>query len=247
MPPKKKARKQKSTSSNGTTEEELGKLVKWLSREQLEAFVINAVTDGAIDDSELWNSVPERAVIEIRKPSAPVSKGNDRVGTGSFNLVDQSLMREIFSYCGLLDKIACVTCVCKAWRGYKTIPGLFTDLSEKLVKSSKVSTYNHAKFLMDLLDFVPDESAIEAVRLATARSDDHNFCGKIFVRLGKIKTDAKKAGRPFHLKKLVLQGEKLSLTVLKKLVASGMCSSLTSLVFDDVYGSRKKLPKDNGT
>lgn len=221
-------------------------LVKWLSREQLEAFVMNAVRDGAIPDSDLWNSVPERAVIEIRKPSAPVAKGSDRVGTGLFDMLDQSIMQQVFSYCGLHTKITCVTSVCKAWRGYKTIPGLFTDLSEKLVKSGKVSVFNKAKFLMDLLDFVPDETTIEAVRLPTARSDDHNFCGKIFKRLGQIKKDVEKGKKPFRLTTLVLQGEKLSLTVLKKLVASGICSSLTSLTFDDVYGSRKKLPKDNG-
>jgi hypothetical protein len=37
---------------------------------------------------------------------------------------------------------------------------------------------------MDLLDFVPDEFAVESVRVATARSDYHNLCGKVFERLG---------------------------------------------------------------
>jgi hypothetical protein len=93
-------------------------------------------------------------------------------------------MQEIFFYCGLLAKIACVTSICKAWRGYKTIPGLFTDLGEHLIASKTVSTYNKAGFLMDLLDFVPDEFAVESVRVATARSDYHNLCGKVFERLG---------------------------------------------------------------
>jgi len=42
----------------------------------------------------------------------------------------------------------------------------------------------------------------------------------------------------------VLQGEKQLPTVIKGLTASGICSSLTSLVFDDVYGS-KKLHKED--
>lgn len=240
-PRKKKARSQ--SNAIATTDEELGKLVKWLTREQLETFVLNAVHEGALSDSDLWKSVPEHA--EIRKPNISVSEGSDRMGTGVFDMLDQSVMREIFSYCGLLTKIACVSSICKAWRGYKNIPGLFTDLSEHLVASKTISTYNKAGFLMDLLDFVPDEFAVESLRLATARSDDHNFCGKVFKRLGQLKKDAEKSGQVFHLKKIVLQGEKLSLTVLKKLVASGICSSLSSLEFDDVYGSRKKLPKDN--
>lgn len=240
MPPKKKAR------TKSKSDEELEKLVKWLSREQLEGFVMNSVKSGSLSVKNLWSSVPERAIIEIRKTSAPVkvSAGQDRVGTGSFNELDASIVREIFSYCGLLDKITCVTSVCRAWRGYKSIPGLFTDLSERLATSRKPSIYNHASFFCSLLDFVPDLASVEAMRMATSKSDDHNLLNKIFKRLGALKSEAEKQGTTFHLKKLVLQGAKLSPTVMTRLSASGICGSLTSLVFDDVYDS-KKLSKED--
>ena len=234
MPPKKKAKR----------DEELEKLLKWLSRDQLERFVMNAVRNGSLPVADLWNSVPERAVAEIRKTDAPVSVGNTRVGTGIFDVFDENIMREIFSYCGLLSSITCVTAVCKAWRGYKTIPGLFVDLSEYLATSSKPSTYNKASFLSSLLDFVPDLLAVEAVRIPTSKSDDHNFLKRIFKHLGELKIQAAKQSKTFHLKKLVLQGTKLSPTVMARLSTSGICSSLTSLIFDDVSGSRK-LHKDD--
>lgn len=215
-----------------------------LSRDQLEGFVLSAVRSGSLPAANLWNSVPQRAVAEIRKTEAPIRIGNERVGTGSFDSLDQSIMRQIFSYCGLRGKITCVTRVCKAWRAYKEIPGLFTDLSEKLAVSRRASIFNKAAFLDNLLDFVPDETAVEAVRMATSKSDDHNLCNAIFKRLGALKKKAEKEGTPFHLKKLVLQGEKLSPTVIKRLAASGICSSLTSLVFEDVDGSKKLYKED---
>jgi len=69
---------------------------------------MGAVRSGSLPVSDLWEAVPERAVIEIRKTDAPVSTGSDRVGTGLFDKLDQNIMREILSYCGLLSKIACV-------------------------------------------------------------------------------------------------------------------------------------------
>jgi len=64
----------------------------------------------------------------------------------------------------------------------------FTDLSECLVTSRTASIYNWAIFFDVLLDFVPDESAVEAVRIATSKSDDHNLCGAIFEHLGALKS-----------------------------------------------------------
>lgn len=122
-PRKKEARTQSKAKSNDTTDEELRKLVKMAHARTTRMLRSHFVEEGARSVSDLWKSVPERAIFEIRKPNISVSEGNDRMGTGFFDIFDQSIMQEIFFYCGLLAKIACLTSICKAWRGYKTIPG----------------------------------------------------------------------------------------------------------------------------
>ena len=58
------------------------------------------------------------------------TKGPSRVGTGFFDAVDDENMRLVLLFLPLQERIPCVTRVCKAWREFKHLPGLWDDLTQ---------------------------------------------------------------------------------------------------------------------
>ena len=65
------------------------------------------------------------------KPPArvPVKKGDERVGTGRFDALDEEILKAIMSRVPFITLLACATSTCKAWRSLRDISELWSTLA----------------------------------------------------------------------------------------------------------------------
>ena len=107
------------------------KLIQCLPREELEHLISSSVEkEMPLTVGDLIKSLPEGQQWKAkRKSKAKIGEGQSRVGTGSFDCVDDAVMCNIFGYLPLQDRIVCCTKVCKPWKNYKNLAGLWDDLT----------------------------------------------------------------------------------------------------------------------
>jgi hypothetical protein len=136
-------KRQKSSSSkesstiNGMDEGVTRQLLQCLPRTQLENLVFHSIqTSTALSVDDLQQNLPsdlqwKGKVIADKKSSVKqqIAKGPSRVGTGSFDAVNDECMRLILFFLPLQERIPCISRVCKAWREYKNLPGLWENLT----------------------------------------------------------------------------------------------------------------------
>lgn len=93
--------------------------------------------------------------------------------------------------------------------------------------------------VLALMDWVPDLSAVTALRISTRDSCNPNTCKAIIKKLVAAKKKAKKS---MDLTKLVLVGPKIYGSVVAEAVKGGIGSTLKSLILQDVkYTKQTKL------
>jgi len=61
-------------------------------------------------------------------PPKPVEQGAERVGTGRFDALDDSLLSKILVELPFVHRLACATSVCKAWRSLRENGALWKEL-----------------------------------------------------------------------------------------------------------------------
>ena len=67
---------------------------------------------------------------KTNKPPArkPVQKGDERVGTGRFDALDEEILKAIMSRVPFVTLLACATSTCKAWRSLRDHASLWNKL-----------------------------------------------------------------------------------------------------------------------
>ena len=108
-------------------------IVQCLARTDLECLITSSVVNQApITVSDLTNALPESQQWKTKpkRKVAKICKGPSRVGTGSFDPVDDDLMVKIMGYLPLQDRIICSSKVCKAWTTFKSSADLWVDLTQ---------------------------------------------------------------------------------------------------------------------
>ena len=134
MDKKPAARCNKSRKRSHQDEDEpstVTKLVQCLGREELERLVSSSVVNNVtLTVEDLTKALPEGQQWKAkRKSKAKIGQGQSRIGTGSFDCVDDSVMQNILGYLPLQDRVVCCTKVCKPWKSYKNLAGLWDDLT----------------------------------------------------------------------------------------------------------------------
>lgn len=166
----------------------------------------------------------------------PFLPPEERVDTGSFDNIDANIMGIIFAYLDVRDCITCVTSVCKAWRNFKTLPGLFVDLSDDSVATILKQGHFERKTLKaarvkSLLDWVPNPANVMGLRISTSDSCNPNECKVIIKALAVVK---RRAGVDMDLTTLALNGPKIYESVVREAMKNGIGPSLVSLTIADV-------------
>jgi len=124
-------------------------LLQCLPRALLENLICHSIqTSAALSIHDIQTALPSdlqwkaRAITTSTSSSSSSSsatknkqvivttKGPSRVGTGFFDAVDDENMRLVLLFLPLQERIPCVTRVCKAWREFKHLPGLWDDLTQ---------------------------------------------------------------------------------------------------------------------
>lgn len=232
------ARKRKATAT-ASSSSEAADLLPWIKRAQLENLITSSInTSSAITVHDLINAMPEAERWRVnektgRKKSSytPVKGGPERINWGSFDAVDSSTMLNILMFLNCKERHTCVTSVCKGWREFKTsMPTLFLDLSDTRGWSVKGRAMK-ASQLLELMDWVPNLSAVTEICIATQDKCNPNTCKQIVKKLVAAKKKAKNAPM---ITKLVLQGPKIYGTLLAELKKSEIGKTLTYLRFENV-------------
>ena len=153
--------------------------------------------------------------------STPATKETRVINTEGWAGIPSDVMRDVLGRLNLRDKVVCVSKVCRAWNAFKTIPGLFVDLSD----DSGPPTAND---LDKLLKWVPDAKSVTGVRVATTEG-----CGyfSACTALSEIEAAHRSAESRALLEEAVLNGSLDDLTAthhespayygMKKLVLTG--------------------------
>jgi hypothetical protein len=231
-------RKRKATAT-ASSSSEAADLLPWIQRAQLENLITSSINNSsAITVHDLINAMPEAERWRVnektgRKKSSytPVKGGAERINTGSFDIVDSTTMLNILTFLNCKERHTCVTSVCKGWREFKTsMPTLFLDLSDTHGWSVKGRAMQ-ASQLLELMDWVPNLSAVTALRISTQDKCNPNTCKQIVKKLVAAKKKAKNAPM---ITKLVLQGPKIYGTLLTELKKAEIGKSLTYLRFENV-------------
>lgn len=107
------------------------KLVQCLPREDLEHLISSSVVNKVpLTVEDLTKALPEGQKWKAKRRSkAEIGEGQSRVGTGLFDSVDDFIMQNILGYLHLQDRVVCCSKICKAWKTYKNLTGLWDDLT----------------------------------------------------------------------------------------------------------------------
>ena len=129
------------------------------------------------ESSSSLSSDTGRKLRKLITGTTSVAKETRVINTEGWAGIPSDVMRDVLGRLNLRDKVVCVSKVCRAWNAFKTVPGLFADLTDGSGPSS-------IKTLNDLYDWHPDLTAVTGLRIATTA--------------GCQKRDAAYALKPFY-------------------------------------------------
>lgn len=174
-------KKPKSSSSSAVAAAAPGLvdvLLARLSRSDLEGVLSRAISSGECPSVEDVKALLPEARKELVVRQATVVMGEVRTGTGFFDVVDTDLLVHILLQLTLKDRLTCAIATCKAWRGLRDAPPLWSNLmldvsakagpsawsSERLSADSITVT---AAGLQKLLAWLPKKENVTTLMLHT--------------------------------------------------------------------------------
>ena len=115
--------KKARTSREAAPEVPLQHLIAKCPRSELEDLLLAAAEAGnptrdALEAAAARHAPPPRAVIEL---------GDEREGTGAFDVVDSECLGHILEYVAMSSRLKLAGVVCKSWRRLRTAKGLWTS------------------------------------------------------------------------------------------------------------------------
>ena len=148
------------------------------------------------ESSSSSSSDTGRKLRKLITGTTSVAKETRVINTEGWSGIPSDVMRDVLGRLNLRDKVVCVSKVCRAWKAFKTTPGLFVDLSDD-------SGPPTAKAFDKLLKWVPDVKSVTGVRVATT-----DRCGYMSVctALSEIEQAHRSAESRALIKEAVLNG-----------------------------------------